>query len=293
MDNDALFVTMASWEERFLLGSRKMLANLKPRRAIMYFAEEYEDWSQENRFQFEACCQEHRIVCESRRLSILSPASTWRKIKDDLTSQIVVSTEVTVDITTMPRDVIWTAFSFLHEMRCIVNYVYHRPGRYSTDWLSRDPDLPRLVYKLSGEGQFGRPTTLLIVTGFDVRRTEQLIRFFEPKVTLMGLQTGSQFANESMNAAIHSRLTREDGSMMRFNVDAYASDCGQKQIEDALADYHQNSNVVVSSLGPKPSAIALYRIYKKWPQIALCYAPSREYNLNYSSGLGDSLQGRV
>jgi hypothetical protein len=293
MSNEALFVTMASWEDRFLLGSRKTLAQLKPRRAIMYYAEEYEDWSQENRFQFEACCQELRVSCEPRRVSLLSPVSTWRTLKDDLTSQIVVSTEVTVDITTMPRDVIWIAFSFLQQMGCVVNYLYHKPDKYAADWLSRDPDRPRLVYKLAGEGQFGRTTTLLILTGYDVRRTEQLIRFFEPKMTLLGLQTGSQFANQSMNTAIHTRLLREDSGMVGFDIDAYRADCGQKQIEEALGDYHEKSNVVVSSLGPKPSAVALYRVYKKWPQIALCYAPSREYNRNYSSGLGDSVQGRV
>ena len=293
MSNAALFVTMASWEDRFLLGSRKTLAQLRPRRAIMYFAEEYEDWSKENRFQFEACCQDLHITCEPRKVSFMSPLRTWRTLKDDLTSQTVASTEVTVDITTMPRDVIWIALSFLQEMTCVVHYVYHKPDKYAADWLSRDPDRPRLVYKLAGEGHFGRRTTLLILTGYDVRRTEQLIRFFEPEMTLLGLQTGSQFANQSMNTGIHSRLVQTDSGMVRFDVDAYGADCGQKQIEEALGDYHEKSNVVVSSLGPKPSAVALYRVYKKWPQIALCYAPSREYNRNYSSGLGDSVHGRV
>jgi hypothetical protein len=171
MSNEALFVTMASWEDRFILGSRAVLQQKKPRRAIMYYAEEYELWSQDNRFQFEECCRELGIRCETRKISLFSPVGTWRTLREDLTSQVVAATEVTVDITTMPRDVIWIAFSFLHDLGCIVNYVYHKPEKYDSDWLSRDPDRPRLVYKLSGEALFGLPTTMMILTGFDVRRT--------------------------------------------------------------------------------------------------------------------------
>jgi len=46
-------------------------------------------------------------------------------------------------------------------------------------WLSRDPGKPRFVFKMSGLTKLGQPTALVILTGFDVQRTEQLIRFFE------------------------------------------------------------------------------------------------------------------
>jgi hypothetical protein len=96
-----------------------------------------------------------------------------------------------------------------------------------------------------------------------------------------------------MNTAIHERLIREGNGIAPFDVDAYGDDCGQAKIESVLGEYPTQTNVVMSTLGPKPSAVALYRIHKKWPQIALCYAPSREYNRTYSSGLGGSIQGRV
>jgi hypothetical protein len=55
----------------------------------------------------------------------------------------------------------------------------------------------------------------------------------------------------------------------------------------ALSDY----NVVGTSLGPKVSALALYQLARKYKEIALAYAPSREFNPQYSSGIGEMLEG--
>jgi hypothetical protein len=50
----------------------------------------------------------------------------------------------------MPRENIWTLFFWLLDMqKARTQYVYHRALGYG-DWLSRDPQRPRLVYKLSG-----------------------------------------------------------------------------------------------------------------------------------------------
>ena len=48
---------------------------------------------------------------------------------------------------------------------------------------------------------------------------------------------------------------------------------------------------VMSSLGPKLTSVALYQIHRQYPQIALVYAPSGEYNPNYSKGIGDTITG--
>ena len=49
----------------------------------------------------------------------------------------------------------------------------------------------------------------------------------------------------------------------------------------------------MSSLGPKLSAVALYQIHKLHPSTALAYAPSQEYNREYSTGLGETFYGQV
>ena len=49
----------------------------------------------------------------------------------------------------------------------------------------------------------------------------------------------------------------------------------------------------MSSLGPKPSAIALYRLKKKYPQTSLAYTPSNEFNRDYSYGIGEKCTGQL
>jgi hypothetical protein len=293
MSEDAVFVTMASWEERFILGSRRLFEQSRPSRAILYYAEEYDARSGDNRSQFADLCKQHNVLFEQLMVSLKSPAKTWETLQRDLMSQTIASRQLLVDITTMPRDIIWQVFAFGDYMNCPLKYVYHRPGGYNREWLSRDPERPRLVYKLSGEGQFGRPTTLVILTGYDVRRTEQLIRFYEPRTTLLGVQTGTQFGNQSQNVDIHTTLVSPESGVVRFDVDAYMEDRGRAAIEAQLQGYLGESNIVMSSLGPKLSAVALYQIHKAHPAIALSYAPSREYNLEYSAGIGDTLHGQV
>ncbi|QEG26648.1 hypothetical protein GobsT_13930 [Gemmata obscuriglobus] len=293
MSNTELFVTMASWEERFLLGAREVFSQDAPRKAIMYYARENAANSQENRDGFEELCEGLHVQVKTREVSFGSPADTWRSLQADLASQTVAASRATVDITTMPRDIIWLTFSFLKEVGCEVNYVYHKPNSYNKDWLSRDPDRPRLVYKLSGEARLGCPTTLIVLTGYDVRRTEQLIRFYEPKTAFLGIQTGSQYGNQSKNTDVHAPLICPDGSVERFDVDAYSADRGLAAIRAKLEGCIDDSNVVLSSLGPKLSAVALFQLHQAFPQVALAYAPSQEYNIDYSSGIGETVRGQL
>ncbi len=293
MTDGAVFITMASWEERFILGSRRLFEQHRPSRAILYYADEYEVWSGDNRLQFGDLCKRHDVLFDQHVVFLKSPAKTWETLRRDLASQTIAARELVVDITTMPRDIIWQVFAFGEHMKCSLKYVYHRPGDYNKEGLSRDPERPRLVYKLSGEAEFGRPTTLIILTGYDVRRTEQLIRFYEPKTTLLGIQTGSQFGNQAQNIDVHLSLISPESGVAQFDIDAYSEDRGKAVIEEQLVPHLIDANVVMSSLGPKLSAVALYQLHKLHPSTSLSYAPSQEYNPEYSTGLGETFYGQV
>lgn len=137
---------------------------------------------------------------------------------------------------------------------------------------------------------------MLILTGFDAERTDQLIRFFEPEITLLGFQIGEQYSNAKLNLVRHEQcLDRWKAltNIRTFSLDAYSNDNGFKNIEPWIKKHIPDSNIVMSSLGPKPSAVARYHICKKYPPIALAYVPSKDYNLNYSYGLGSTITGKV
>jgi len=199
-----------------------------------------------------------------------------------------------VDISTMPREAIWSTFFFLGNRGLRIAYSYHRPGGYDPDWLSRDPGRPRFSFQMSGEAQLGRDTVLLVTTGFDTSRTEQLIRTFEPSLTLMALQGGEQFDNMALNVEPHQHLQERLGTkflghhrIRSFLVDAYSPDHGRAVLEREAAASVQESNLIMASLGPKLTSVALYQIHKAHPETALVYAPSGDFNRTYSMGIGD------
>ena len=49
----------------------------------------------------------------------------------------------------------------------------------------------------------------------------------------------------------------------------------------------------MTSLGPKLSAIALYLLHRKYAGTSLVYAPSNEFNKDYSNGLGEAVTGML
>lgn len=292
MDERELLITVASWEQRFLLGLKELVAESHPRNLLMYHFEEYDEYSVENRRIVDQFCKDSGVSLESFSVSFRDPVKTWRTVYDTLKLDKLDGKTVVIDFTTMPRETLWTLLNLLEGSSAAISYVYHRPERYNDNWLSRDPGKPRLVYKLAGEAKLGARTLLLVLTGYDPERVAQLVRFFDPYHVLLGIQTGEQYNNQSMNVSKYKQNERQPGFTI-FGLDAYSDDHGFATIERQLKDYLEGFNIIMSSLGPKPSAIALYRLKKKYPQTSLAYTPSNEFNREYSYGIGGKCTGQL
>ena len=286
-------ITVGSWETRFIKGFECAVEKFQPNNVLLFFYKEYAAWSQSNRRKAAAFCKRHGVNVQEHELSFLDPVNCWQVLYNSITQLNFRDEKVLFDITTMPRETIWTCLDLLVSRGAIVHYIYNQPERYNSQWLSRDPGEPRLVYKLSGEPRLGLPTKLLVLTGYDVDRVRQMIRFYEPQQTLLGIQVGNQLSNQALNIDKNREAFGKERAVELFDVDAYASDNGFAAIKSRLDVNLGNSNVIMSSLGPKLSAIALYRLHKLYPQTSLAYAPSREYNRRYSVGIGASYEGWI
>ena len=106
-------VSVASWESRFLLGSQKLLASLKPEVFLMSYCEEYAQLSLDNRTKIQKYCENNNIKFVDKALSFKDPVTSWKTIKKFLSSNGIENQEVTIDISTMPRETIWSSLSFL------------------------------------------------------------------------------------------------------------------------------------------------------------------------------------
>lgn len=285
-------ITVASWEERFLLGTTALIKNHQPKKIYMYYYKEYADWSIENREAIHDLCNINNIECVEIEIEFENYISSWKKvlkINDTLSSNELVL----IDISTMPRDVIWALFKNIGKYSSKYDYIYYKPKSYSNEWLSRDPECPRLQLYQSGIYTLGKPSLLIVTTGFDSNRTEQLINYFEPRLTLLGEQSGKQFNNQKRNFENHKELLESDLPIESFNVDAYSSDHGFEIINKYVTKHIDNYNILLSSLGPKLTSVALYNIWKNDDRVSLVYAPSREFNKDYSSGIGDHYYGSI
>jgi hypothetical protein len=212
----------------------------------------------------------------------------WNYLESFLAGLDTLNVEVYIDITTMPRGIIWMILYNLKHKVENVHYFYHKPEEYNKEWLTREPDTPRLLFKHSGIMSPDKQTALIIIPGFDSERVAQMINFYDPKKVVLGIQSGAQFSNDSRN---NIKMFKVEVDTEEMNIDAFADDLGFSAIDAAIVRLSDRYNIVLASLGPKLTALSMYKIHQKFPDIGLSYLPCKEYNLNYSKGTGDMLKG--
>jgi hypothetical protein len=286
-------VAVAGWEERFALGVEADILAHAPQEVRIIVFEEFLEQTAANRLRIGSACLAHQAEYIEVKVPRNNPVQVWHRLHLTFSAPEFEGKGVLVDITTMPREVIWWSFTALQFARAEVSYIYYKPALYAPGWVTRDTERPRLVYQSSGVADFGRDTCLVLVSGFDTDRACQMVQFFEPAVTLIAAQTGDQFQNQSENVNRHKATLRPSARISYFEVDAYSHDHGLEAMEEFTSDARQRYNVVLASLGPKLSAVALYRLHQRDPNLALAYAPSRQFNPSYSTGIGEAVRGTL
>lgn len=290
-----ILMVYPSWEERSALGFDKDLESAKFDRVILF-----ENAAPINSEKISPViaeiakkCDDNRILYDKIPLDFNS-ASSWGVMKD-LMDSINSDDSIKLDICTMSRNLIWALLFFLKERVANVDIVYHQPYKYSNEWLSRDAELPRLLFKHSGIVSIEKQTLLVIITGFDLERTKQLVYFYNPSRVILLIQKPNRLDDNTRNTSkLHANECLKMGVKTDVEeIDCYGEDWGYDVIEKVVSENLNNYNIVVSSLGPKLSAVSVYKTFLKHPEIALTYIPCREYNVNYCEGIGNSFKGCI
>lgn len=286
-------ISVASWEPRFELGLERSLERYRPRRLVLYHYHGYAARTADARARIVERARNLEIDVSDCALRFSDRRASWSRLKEDLYEARPTGERALLDITTMPRETIWSSLFWLEAARADVRFVYHRPDTYGDEWLARDPDQPRFVYKLAGAPVIGKKTALLMVTGYDRERAVQAIEFYEPAQVVLAFQVGTQFKNSERNLNLHGGGVFDQSRVERLEVDSYSADQGYAQLRGVVERLSQEFNIVLASFGPKPSAIALYRLQRAFDSCALAYIHCKDYSNDYSTGLGDSLEGSV
>lgn len=286
-----VIISVAGWEERFEKGLTNDLKRIKPSKVLIFVFEDYREITRSNRTALSEVAASMNV--EYREIAVTrDPLNLWRTVQSTLGNEFS-GMSVFLNISTMPREVMWWTCLRLENLGSRISYGYYKPSGYASDWLTRDTGQPRLVYQLSGISSLGKPTCLLLLTGFDMARAVQIIEYFEPALVIVGIQVGTQFDNHTKNIEQTASLRQRAREVRSFNLDVMDSDRGLKAMDDATESARSQFNIIGASLGPKVSSLALYRLARTNPEMALAYAPSREFNPNYSFGIGEMLEGTL
>lgn len=278
-------VTFASWEERFALGVKALVDSGGIGEILMIHCAEYQNWTAENRALVASYAN-----CASLRINVIEISlgdsdESWKRINQGIDG---IFRNVIIDITTMPREVIVFVLDAASTKGKDLTYHYATPEAYSPEWLSRDPGKPRVILGRGGISFFNRQTLLSVSVGYDIERVLHLVNFFEPSKLVAFFQTQEDMDSRG---SIIARLCGV--SVDSVVVDFMKKDRGFDAVRFALKPYLETHNVVLASLGPKPSAVTFYEISLFFPSVCLAYAPSNEYNRAYSTGLKQRLSGSV
>jgi hypothetical protein len=271
-----ILIIFPSWEERSTLGFQRDIEQYQNLDKIFLFRfknSEHPNETDKSISEIKHICSNKDIILDD----VIIPnaeVEKWRKL-EEFTKELDVNDNIFIDITTMPRSIIWTLFFFFKQKYGQVTVIYHKPESYSDTWLSKDPDIPQLLFKHSGIIEFGKPTTLFVLAGYDEDRVIQLINYYEPQNVIVGECN----RRESCKYGIAKPEI--------FDIDEYDTTWGYDIIETKIKNILETSNLIIASLGPKTGAISVYQCFMKYPQIALAYVPCKEFNINYCKGIGE------
>ncbi len=286
-------IAFGSWEQRFSLGIERDLRSTECESVVVFYYDGYAERTEAERQAMRRFCALRGVEVFEVEIRSDSFCAGWMKIFACIDERVTVGDDVTVDISTMPRDIIWSVFWMLERKGVSVKYVYHSPAEYGDDWLSRDPRPPRMIYKLSGGVLPSDPTALLLILGYDIQRAKRLIRWYAPKRIIVGMQVGDRFKRNQDLMRRQLGELKQDHDVSDFGLDAYAEDRGRGAINKAIRDVSEHENVIMSSLGPKLTSVAIYEVQREFPRFGLAYTPANEFSNDYSIGIGHPYAGET
>lgn len=284
MNKYDLLISCTSWEDRFVGGLEYNLEKNRIDNVLLFGIDEFLSRT-EKRSKEMIDAYSCKILGEAvNYVRAFDDVSAWKKVEEVLLDNSISDKEVLIDVSTMPRYLIWFLLHFLTACRNRIKYCYFTPKKYEDcDWLTDEPLQPRLIFKHSGLYLPNRGSILIIQSGFDVGRVSQLIRTYEPEKVLLGAQIGEQLDNMTKNIKQHrEHLNYQE--IEYFPIDAFDKNHGYAALEAQVIPHKGDKNVVLASFGPKLLAVEMFKININHPEVGLVDVPVRKYNEKYSYG---------
>lgn len=277
------YIVFASWEDRFIEGVKNDI-NLDIEISDIYcFYFEDEKFSQRTRdkiSELEAITSNKNLNLKKIALKFEDYIISWREVKEAF-KEISLNQMTTLNISTMPRNMIFCMMHFLENSN--YNVIYY-PAEKHADKPTTNPSTPHIVLQHGGIMHPSKKTFLVVFIGHDRKRVQQLYNYFEPSKTLI-IRVCNNFTPtpDNYNDKYEGFMNVSDETISNPSHNTSFDKLNQRllQKKDTLQKY----NVLLCSLGSKIESIGIYKFHKKYPETALLYAPSKDYADDYSTGI--------
>jgi len=287
MKKDIDLITVLGWEERFIKGLEETIDKFLIKKIILIRFGDYlfMDNMQNNINRINELQLNHHFAIEYIDLNYNDSVENWN-VLESFFCDIENTRKFLLNISTVPRETIWTLFFFLKKYVANVEYIYFKPRNYCKDWLTKNHKSPRLLFKHSGIFDLNKDLVLFVIAGFDNTRLDQIIEFYEPSKVVIFYQEGEQFNNHDRNKDFECYKNRGVEFCEIFSINTYNVEEATDVLLKKYDEYRDKHNVIIDSQGPKISALSVYNVYLKTDnKIGLAYVAAKDFNLNYSSGI--------
>ncbi|WP_449117242.1 hypothetical protein [Pseudomonas viridiflava] len=282
--SNKILITSMGWEPRFLSGVEDILLTYIPDKVLVFDPSTFfPEIAVANKIELTQKFGALNVQYEYFKFRSDNHVEVWNvalKALGDLNRD----DEIVLDLTTMPRYLIWACLHGLELARVKFKCLYYPPESYG-EWLSAETGKPQMVFRHSGIAYPDLPTALILFSGFDVSRAQNFVDFFEPKKVFLVTQQGNQLNNSER--CISQLGGGAEVSLIK--LDAYSDPVRLKdEVRGFVSKDIDSFNIVATSVGPRPSIIALYLLNREESSIGLVHANAHQYNQNYSYGINVS-----
>ncbi|UOE49157.1 hypothetical protein MTO98_32705 [Mucilaginibacter sp. SMC90] len=208
--------------------------------------------------------------------------------------------KVVIDITTFTREVLLILLKLLSFELFIkafdVNFVYTPAESYSNNdedlWLTKGVREIRSVLGYAGLHSPSKDLLLILLSGFEEERAEEIINSFEPHQLILGRASRQDSINSDLSGIANKKYAELRLHNESILLDEFEFSCTniietKNQIDLLLAMHGDKYNVVISPLNNKISTLGVAIAGLKNESIQVCYASANQYNINAYSKASD------
>lgn len=203
--------------------------------------------------------------------------------------------KVVVDITTFTREVLLVLIKVLSLEKFkgsfLISFVY-TPSESYPEWLSKGVRDIRSVFGYSGLYLPSKKLMLIVLNGFEVERTNEIIDSFEPNKILLGKPSELDSINGELSLTACRKfelINNRYHSIISENFEFSCKDILKTKnvLKELVEKYQEEFNIVISPLNNKISTLAVGLLGLENENIQVCYASANQYNIKSYSKSSD------